>query len=63
LENEKENMHSLKAYTLPSRSKSQPHKPKLAKEYAFPSHIEKRWVTKPKRNKGSRDKWMVLSLE
>jgi len=25
----------LKPYTLPSRSKSQPHEPKLVKEYVF----------------------------
>jgi hypothetical protein len=27
--------HARKAYTFPSRSKSQPHEPKLVKEYAF----------------------------
>jgi hypothetical protein len=28
-------MPTLKPYTLPSRSKSQPHEPKLVKEYVF----------------------------
>jgi len=38
---EKNKMPARKPYTLPSRTKSQPHEPKLVKEYVLPTLTEK----------------------